>query len=51
MWKSQSCCGVAIGCYFTEVLKMLMFDRGIGTRIGGTLSVFLQNIYYLNLGK
>ena len=32
-------------------LKLLMFDRGIGTRIGGTLSVFLQNIYDFNLGK
>ena len=32
-------------------LKLLMFDRGIRTRIGGTMSVFLQNIYNFNLGK
>ena len=31
--------------------KLLMFDRGIGTSIGGTRSVFLQNIYDFNLGK
>ena len=33
------------------MLKLLMFDRGIGTRIRGTLFVFLQNIYDFNLGK